>query len=432
MHWRPQPEKLPRAASFRTVNAATEPPYSLSTAFSDAPTTIEPSNGQSSNVPTDLTQQGVSVAFTASRGLAEGCAAPGCGITLWSDLSRCMGCKAALYCGKEHQHEHRPEHKAACSKIKKSNLEYQEAERKLREEEGDDIFEDGPPHFWSIHKSRPYMQARFALVEACLLVNTVEAVDAALGHLLEMLQLCRNDNMGLRDLVPALYLRLHRDQEAYDYCKWWVTRAQEEEHDWGNKANRFLDIRGADPFEDPKYFVHEATVSLSFAVSVALTKIRLLLDLRALMRDGEKAAPKLPSEVSDQALVHCTSSIIKSQRHMLERDDQTINITAQRRHIRQLFDAVKDSNKYFWPALVDPGSNLDARATMHGFGDTGQMQVVLRYNYSAWAETEGAIGVIEELLEDPVAITTLGNCRNLLCSIHRQSSQVHSSFSCNG
>jgi hypothetical protein len=321
-----------------------------------------------------------------------------------------MGCKVALYCGKEHQHEHRPAHKEACSKIKKSNLEYQEAERKLREEEGDDIFKDGPPHFWSIHETKPYMQARFALVEACLLVNTVEAVDAALKHLLEMLHLCRSDNMGLRDLVPALYLRLYRDQEAYDFCKWWITTAQEEEHDWGNRANRFLDIKGADPFEDPKYFVDKATVSLSFAVSVALIKIRLLLDLQALMRDGEKASPKLPSEVSDQALVHCTSSIIKGQRHMLERDDQTINITAQRRHIRQLFDAVQDSNKHFWPALVNPGSNLDARAAMHGFGDTGQMhgfgdtgqmQVVLRYNYSAWAETEGAIGVIEELLKDP-------------------------------
>jgi hypothetical protein len=29
--------------------------------------------------------------------------------------------------------------------------------------------------------------------------------------------------MGVRDLIPALYIRLDQDQECYDFLKWWLT-----------------------------------------------------------------------------------------------------------------------------------------------------------------------------------------------------------------
>lgn len=336
--------------------------------------------------------------FNASKKLATGCSIAGCNVEMREELSRCTGCRAALYCGKEHQHVDRPAHKSACTRIRKANLAYQEAERRLREEEGGAIFTEGPPNFWGIHETRPYMQARFGLIEALLLVNTETAVGTALEHLLAMLQLCRGDNMGVRDLVPALFLRLRRDQQAYDFCKWWVTTAEEGDYDWGDKTAKYLDIKDADVFEDPKNLVYSAGVKLSLAVSVTLIKIRMLIDMQALQRDRQVAAPKLPSEITDQRLVHCTSSIIQGQRKVLECEEQTLNMTMLRKQVRQLFDAVKESNEHFWPALVNPGRKLEARPTLHSFGDTGQMQVVLRYNYNAWAETEGAIGVIEELL----------------------------------
>ncbi|KAF9702017.1 hypothetical protein EKO04_000413 [Ascochyta lentis] len=357
------------------------------------------SNGQRSNQAPNVTQQGPRMAFTISKELVLGCTAPGCSRIMTGGLSRCTGCRAALYCGREHQHVDRPAHKSACSKIRKANVAYQEAERQLRDEEGDAIFTEGPPHFWGIHETRPYMRARFTLVESLLLVNTETAVNAALDHLLAMLQLCRSDNMGVRDVVPALFLRLRKDQQAYDFCKWWVTTGQEGDYDWGDKTSPYLATKQADVFEDPREFVRNATISLSFAVSVTLVKIRLLMDLLALQRDRQIAAPKLPSEITDQGFVHCTSAIIQRQRQELEREEQTLNITMLRKHVEQLFTAVKESNKHFWPALVRPGSHLEARPMMHGFGDIGQMQVVLRANYNAWAETEGAIGVIEELLQ---------------------------------
>jgi hypothetical protein len=39
----------------------------------------------------------------------------------------------------------------------------------------------------------------------------------------DMQRLRRSDNLGLRDMMPAIMLRLDLDQECYDFVKWWVT-----------------------------------------------------------------------------------------------------------------------------------------------------------------------------------------------------------------
>ena len=64
-------------------------------------------------------------------------------------------------------------------------------------------------------------QTRFSHVQSPLDVENIDAVKAARDHLLDMLHLCRGHNMGLRDVVPAVYLRPGRDQECCDFCKWW-------------------------------------------------------------------------------------------------------------------------------------------------------------------------------------------------------------------
>ncbi|KZM21349.1 uncharacterized protein EKO05_0008873 [Ascochyta rabiei] len=359
----------------------------------------QPSNSHRRDGSPDVRQQGAPVPFRISRRLASGCRTPGCNRTTLDGLSRCTGCRVALYCGREHQHADRPAHKEACSAIKKANLAYEKAERELCDKKGDDVLRQELPRFWNTGASQPYMRARFALVESLLLVNTETAVGAALDHVLAMLQLSRRDTMGMRDVVPALFLRLRRDQQAYDFCKWWVTAGRERDYGWADKTSRYLDTQDADVFEDPRAFVRDATVSLSLAVSVTLVKLRLLMDLLALQRDRQIAAPKLPSEITDQGFVHCTSSIIQSQRRELEREEQTLNTTMLRKHVAQLFAAVRQSNAHFWPALLRPGSHLEARPVVHGLGDTGQMQVVLRANHQAWAETKGAMEAVEELLQ---------------------------------
>ncbi|KAF4997648.1 hypothetical protein FGRMN_3680 [Fusarium graminum] len=56
------------------------------------------------------------------------------------------------------------------------------------------------------------MPARFDYISAILNVRIGEAVEVALQHSLDMIRLCRADNLGVRSLIPALNLRLGRDQ----------------------------------------------------------------------------------------------------------------------------------------------------------------------------------------------------------------------------
>lgn len=155
-------------------------------------------------------------------------------------LLRCSGCRVVLYCSKEHQVAHRDSHKLACNAVKKARNRYDYEEQALRANPGDgfmlpaDVFNTQVGHFWGILGTRDYMRARYALIEALKRIKTLDAVQTALDHLMDMLRLNRGDNMGVRDLVPALLLRLGRDQDCYDFVKWYQTMGQQGDYDWGD------------------------------------------------------------------------------------------------------------------------------------------------------------------------------------------------------
>lgn len=62
------------------------------------------------------------------------------------------------------------------------------------------------------------MRAWFALVYEMQRVANVESVQAQLDHVLDMLRLCRSDNLGMQFWAPVLMLRLGMDQECY-HCE---------------------------------------------------------------------------------------------------------------------------------------------------------------------------------------------------------------------
>ncbi|KAK5737670.1 hypothetical protein LTR17_006532 [Elasticomyces elasticus] len=152
---------------------------------------------------------------------------------------RCGGCQAVRYCGHEHQTSDWTTHKASCVPVKKALAKMSREETKLRNAPEDFGFAGNPfdpqndsiGHFWGIHETRDYMRARYGVVEALMKIKTREAVQANLDHLLDMLRLCRGDNMGVRSLVPALYIRLGRDQDAYDFVRWYKKVDEDGDYD---------------------------------------------------------------------------------------------------------------------------------------------------------------------------------------------------------
>lgn len=76
---------------------------------------------------------------------------------------------------------------------------------------GPKFFAANRGHFWGILETRPYMRARSLLAKAL-----VEAGrhDEAIRHHEEMLDLCPNDNLGLRYPLIGLYLRAGRPKDV--------------------------------------------------------------------------------------------------------------------------------------------------------------------------------------------------------------------------
>jgi hypothetical protein len=326
---------------------------------------------------------------------------PVCGTKV--HLSKCSACKVTFYCSREHQVSDRQEHRRACNAVKRTQAALIDEEARLRATRGDDfmmspgatIFQEEAGHFWGIVATRPYMQARYALVEALLKIKTYAAVEAALNHLLDMLRLCRGDTMGVRDIVPALFLRLGRDQECYDFMKWWATTGQRGDYDWGDMEEPYLDLKDENVFEAPGLFVHKYA-ALSHAVSLSLLKIRILFDCQAL-KNAALVREKVPQEVLDNICSQMVGNVVTQRRDIMEGKDLDPLIEDLQSQVSNMYHAVKKANKYFWPALVQPGANLTAPLTAYRRGSETEMQLILQYLYNSWTETPGSINYIETL-----------------------------------
>ena len=315
----------------------------------------------------------------------------------------CKACRVVHYCSKDHQVAHRDDHKHACNAIKKRQKALHREETKLRAHPGDfmtppNLFEESVGHFWGILETRGYMRARYALVEALLKIKTYTAVAAAQRHIMDILRLCRSDNMGVRDLLPAMDLRLGKDQECYDICKWYATTGQESDYDWGNMDNPFLDVKNADVFEPPlQGFLSK--YDLAHPVAITLLKIRLLLDARELQKSS-MLSNKVPQEILDSVRDQLVSgSVIAENKTIMNNKDQSLLIEMLELQVHDLYTAVNKSNKYFWPALLKPEKHLAARPEAYSHGSPQHMQITLQHSFDAWMETPGAIDVIRELVK---------------------------------
>ena len=260
------------------------------------------------------------------------------------------------------------------------------------------LFEEHAGRFWGILETRAYMRDRYALVEALLKVKTHAATEAAHGHIMDLLRLCRGDNMGVRDLAPALKLRLGRDQECYDFCKWYATTGDASDYDWGDMSVPFLDVKNADVFESPRETFTNRYGSLSRSSAIALLKIRLLMDVRALQHSA-MIRNRVPQEILDSVRGQLVSgSIIAGNKSVMHATDQLPLIANLQGQVQDLYAAVKDYNRHFWPALLKPGHHLTARPAAFSRGSPEEMQVVLQHSFDAWAETPGAIDVVRGLV----------------------------------
>ncbi|KAL2132138.1 hypothetical protein VTI74DRAFT_4144 [Chaetomium olivicolor] len=331
-----------------------------------------------------------------------------------SGLLRCGGCKVVSYCGPAHQSAHRSKHKAVCDAIKKTRQALEREEAALRASSGNP-FETGVGNFWGIFSTRDYMKARFAAADALLKVDTVTAVEKALEHFSDMLHLCRADNLGVRDVIPGLLLRLGREQECYDFLKWFATVDDKDhyngQYDWGDPTLPYLDIRNADAFEPIDMFFSGPTrMSLSHLVMLTLLKLRLLLDLGACQSVSDDFT------ASDRPVGRLVRSRVRT--FGMRRIATTTEALTNQYHT--LCRAVNEANPHFWDALVDDGEDDPAPPPFYSEGSVEEAQLALYQCKKAWQESEDAIVMIEAdtcsyvpVYEGPAAIAPASNARSV-------------------
>ncbi|KAF3204115.1 hypothetical protein TWF106_001631 [Orbilia oligospora] len=326
-------------------------------------------------------------------------------------LLRCSGCQASYYCDKIHQAADRPRHKTGCKAVKKARDTYESEDQKLRNFQGDIMtpshpFENCIGHFWGVLETRDYMRARYNFVDTIMQVfgatgGRIDVVRSSLEHLLDMLRLCRGDNMGVRDVVPGLYIRLGRDQEAYDFLKWWGTMAKEDTYDWGDTESSYLDVKDADALEEPVEGWKGKWIDLSHAVAVVLIKVRILIDLQAAQNTTRALHGTIPQEIIDLIRDEIGSSgIVGSRPDILRGDTEKLASVVEtiKAQIKELYKGINEYCPDFWPMFLgNPQAAANQRPGAYTHGSKEEARLAIGYSIASWIETAGAFDTIKAL-----------------------------------
>jgi len=362
-----------------------------------------PQHGSSSR------DNGPQVPFNVSHALITGC--PICPqeddfirATPNPNLSRCSACKVVYYCSPAHQAADRAAHKTFCKRVQKATFIFEKEQAALKAYKGitdwRKVFETPLEDFWGYEEGRRYIKAGKEFVHELLRFNTKAAVEKALLWTLALMKLSPKDPSGLRCITPFLYIRTGRDQECYDYCKWWVTEGTHKEHAWDSED---LPLTGEDPLESAEVFERirdygadpPRRTDLSFLLAVLLLKIRMLSDVKFLRNHkGDDVAFK-----GDNFAFWSISSIVFEDIWYDREGEQYLPLIKElENQVRRLFRAVGRANKYFWHGFIEQRTHLVATPLSHGLGDEAEMQIKLQECYNAWMETRGADGYIWELM----------------------------------
>ncbi|KAI1140170.1 hypothetical protein F5Y05DRAFT_377430 [Hypoxylon sp. FL0543] len=328
------------------------------------------------------------------------CSRPECPVR--DNLLKCGACQAVRYCGPAHQRADWPRHKSSCKLVKASREKLAQEEAALRARPGDAFLSENPFEtarglFWLMKPTRPYMQSRYELTNALLNIRTGDAVEDALEHSLGILHLNPGDNQMIRGQVPPLYLRLGRDQEAYDFIKWYAAVGSAGGYEWNNPDSPFLNLHDEDVLEPVDVHI-EKLMELSFLACLTNIKIRLLLDLQMLDRESKKAANRNAGFDKKMEWVreHSLSDVLYRRRELVEMSDWKDLIATLEDQAKKLFRGVNKRNKHYWPALRAPELWTSVVPVACGLGSPQEINLVFRQTWYSWAECPPALEIVNK------------------------------------
>ncbi|RNJ53204.1 hypothetical protein D7B24_002247 [Verticillium nonalfalfae] len=256
-------------------------------------------------------------------------------------------------------------------------------------------FETHAGQFWQVYSTRAYMRARFELAGPCLLATgTLDGVQQALEHLLDMLKLSRSDNMGLRDIIPAIMLRLDLDRECHDFIRWWSVLDSPGDDLWADSDAPYLIPSEASILSEPD-FISERFPSLDHLNVLLLLELRLVVDIRNLKVCRKVlAASKLPEHLWRTIELATLRSPLSSLYQQLPPDDLTTAGEVHLEHAKKLGSQLHRANSSFMFDLFDPDEALSSVVETYSLGSWEEMALTLQNSYAAWSGSEGVLDLL--------------------------------------
>ena len=244
------------------------------------------------------------------------------------------------------------------------------------------------------------MRARVDYVIQSLRIDSHDVVSGALDHLLDMLRLCRSDNLGVRDMVPNLYLRLNQDQKCYDFIKWYATDGEANNYNWGDMNLPFLNLENEDVMESIDLFMDKWS-PVSRGIPITLIKLRMLLDLRDVRASSAlHGIGRLNFDTIQhiKGSLDFRSSIWSARPGLLSGEGLDGRIKSLEEQTNDLFGAVRRENKWAWEAILRPSRYAHMSPGAYSRGSIEETVILLLNNGKSWAETDGALGWIKDKL----------------------------------
>ncbi|KAL3465004.1 hypothetical protein BJX64DRAFT_285870 [Aspergillus heterothallicus] len=288
----------------------------------------------------------------------------------------CSGCEVMFYCSDEHKAAHHDVHEDACKAVFWSRTRYNSSETRIRIFSR--AFDDDVGRFWQAPETREYMETLVNLANALGAMGTKTGVEKKLDYFTELLRLDRGDNSEVYTLVPALMLRLNKDQACYDFVVWWY-RAIAVRADWHQLNVQFLNLHNQNVLEKAAFL--GLPYDLNHIAAVVFLKIKLLLDFERLRLSTRTVGLWLPREILDQIRLQIPASpIIARDRQLIERDDHKATVVMLHTQIRILFRRVWYESNTYW-RLLAAGIMLEHPS---GLGIGGKTQTAFAKASPSW------------------------------------------------
>lgn len=321
-------------------------------------------------------------------------------------------CEAVFYCRPHHRALDRANHEKKCEAISRLRKILDQQENSLRNGPWDrftppNLFVDCIGRFWAIAATRDYLRARYRFCHQLLdtfgsLNGRSYVVETVLGHCIDMLWLNRSDSQRVRERVPALYLRLGRDQDSYDFLKWWMN-SRKTESELLDINLPYLNVQNADLLEHPEGSTWSfQKLCLSHLVALVLLKIRILLDIQALLDIAIIFQGRIPAEIIDMIARLIASDFLYS-RLMCRGGLEHLVVVAStiKSQILRLYRAIDRRNLHFWAYMLDKSLTFpnisNPNFKPYAFGSMQEVYIVANYNYLAMIEARGSLELLIEI-----------------------------------